>query len=267
MGTLVPFPVCVRDDFITCRFAIVTLAGNLVSSVGKGLKFDFLASQPDGAYLQSVMKSLCPRSFSRSVINKGLLHVDFLVKHGTLRLLLEALKLLNSLVGALNSQSNSNAEDVEQDWASLKQEIQNEVRTLLPDPQVLLTLLSSLSSQSKSRALSLKRKSDTENYPELGKNSAKRMKKGISNDNGSDIVIGGISFSTDFVSHEDGEKAASTPTADEFDPGKDIVNILQEIWGPELCTMTVPDAEAYFQSKLLDALKTYFVSLIFVILI
>lgn len=267
LGTLVPFPVCVHDDFITCRFAIVTLAANLVSSVGKGLKFDFLASQPDGAYLQSVMKCLCPHSFSRSVINKGLLHADFLVKHGTLRLLLEALKLLNSLVGALNSQSNSNAKDVEQNWASLKQEIQNDVRTLLPDPQVLLTLLSSLSSQSKSRELSLKRKSDTENYPEHGKNSVKRMKKGISNDNDSDIVIGGISFSTDFVSHEDGEKAASTPTADEFDPGKDIVNILQEIWGPELCTMTVPEAEAYFQSKLLDALKTYFVSLIFVILI
>lgn len=180
------------------------------------------------------------------------------MEHGTLRLLLEALKLLNSLVGALNSQSNPNAKDVEQDWASLRQEIQNEVRTLLPDPQVLLTLLSSLSSQSKSRELSLKRKSGTEYYPEHGKNSAKRMKKDISNDNDSDIVIGGISFSIDFVSHEDGEEAASTPTADDLDPGKDIVNILQEIWVPELCTMTVPEAEAYFQSKLLDALKTYF---------
>lgn len=252
----------------------MTLAANLVSSVGKGLKFDFLASQSHdqasshSGFLQSVMKCLCPRSFSRSVINKGLLHLDFLVKHGTLRLLLEELKLLNSLMGALNSQSRSCSKDVEQDWASIKQEIQNEVRTLLPDPQVLLTLLSSLSSHSKTRELSLKRKSKAENFPEHGKNNVKRLKNNVVDSQDSDIIVGGISFCADLASHEESEKASSTPTADKFDPGKDIVNVLQEIWGPDLGFMTVSavkEAETYFQSKLLDALKTYFVSFVSVI--
>ena len=243
----------------------MTLAANLVASVGKGLKFDFLASQPhglssfDSEYLQSVMKCLCPRSFSRSVINKGLLHSDFLVKHGTLRLLLEALKLLDSLFGAMNSQNSSPSSE---GWASLKQEIQNEVRTLLPDPQVLLTLLSSLSSQSKTRENSLKRKVDLANFPEYGSSSVKKLKRDNVNDKDSDIIIGGVNFSTDLASLEDSERE---PTADEFDTGKDIVKVLHEIWGPDLCNMTpfaVKDVEIYFQSKLLDALKTYFVSLI-----
>ena len=96
------------------------------------------------------MKCLCPRPFSQSVVNKGLLHSDFLVKHGTLRLLLEALKLLDSFISALNHSSYS-SDQMMQGWASLKQEIQNEVRTSLPDPQVLLTLLSSLTCHPKTR--------------------------------------------------------------------------------------------------------------------
>ncbi|EXB50294.1 hypothetical protein L484_017832 [Morus notabilis] len=261
------FPYNLEDYASPNWFAIVTLAANLVSSVGKGLKFDFLASQSHdqasshSGFLQNVMKCLCPRSFSRSVINKGLLHLDFLVKHGTLRLLSEELKLLNSLMGALNSQSCSCSKDVEQDWASIKQEIQNEVRALLPDPQVLLTLLSSLSSQSKTRELSLKRKSKAENFPEHGKSNVKRLKNNVVDSQDSDIIVGGINFCADLASHEESEKASSTPTADEFDPGKDIVNVLQEIWGPDLGFMTVSavkEAETYFQSKLLDALKTYF---------
>nr|POE84374.1 hypothetical protein CFP56_67229 [Quercus suber] len=89
-------------------------------------------------------------STCQSVVNKGLLHSDFLVKHGTLRLLLEALKLLDSFISALNHSSYSR-DQMMQGWASLKQEIQNEVRTSLPDPQVLLTLLSSLTCHPKTR--------------------------------------------------------------------------------------------------------------------
>ncbi|PON51517.1 Nucleolar pre-ribosomal-associated protein [Parasponia andersonii] len=261
------FPYNLEDYASPNWFAIVTLAANLVVSVGKGHKFDFLASQPhdppssDSEYLQSVMKCLCPRSFSRSVINKGLLHSDFLVKHGTLRLLLEALKLLDSLFGAINSQSSSPSGEVVQGWASLKQEIQNEVRTLLPDPQVLLSLLSSLSSQSKTRENSLKRKADLGNFPQHGSNSAKKFKRDNVNNKDSDIIVGGINFFTDPAEFEDSERVDSTPTADEFDAGKDIVKVLLEVWGPDLCNMTpfaIKDVEIYFQSKLLDALKTYF---------
>ncbi|KAL0000837.1 hypothetical protein SO802_014618 [Lithocarpus litseifolius] len=45
--------------------------------------------------LRKALVGFVVSSLSWSVINKGLLHSDFLVKHGTLRLLLEALKLLD----------------------------------------------------------------------------------------------------------------------------------------------------------------------------
>ncbi|KAJ7960757.1 Nucleolar pre-ribosomal-associated protein 1 [Quillaja saponaria] len=69
-------------------FASIYLAANLISSVGTGLSFGFLNShsydQPsfDSADTQSIMKCLFPRQFSWSMIYKGLLHSDFLVKHG-----------------------------------------------------------------------------------------------------------------------------------------------------------------------------------------
>nr|POE70620.1 hypothetical protein CFP56_40937 [Quercus suber] len=49
----------------------------------------------DSEDVQSIMECLYPCPFNWSLINKGLLHSDFLVKHGTLRLLSEALKLLD----------------------------------------------------------------------------------------------------------------------------------------------------------------------------
>ncbi|XP_062077760.1 uncharacterized protein LOC133782458 isoform X2 [Humulus lupulus] len=260
------FPYNIEDYASPNWFAIVTLAANLVSSVGTGLKFDFLASKPhdlpssDSEYLQSVLKCLCPRSFSRSVINKGLLHLDFLVKHGTLRLLFEALKLLEFLIGAINSQSSFPSSDVVQGWASLKQVIQNEVRTLLPDPQVLLTLLSSLSSQSKTRVSSLKRKPDSGDFLKQGRDDVKKLKRDHMNNTDSDIIVGGVNLSADLTSFKDSERIVGTPSADEFDTGKDIIKV-HEIWGSDLCDMSpfaMKDVEIFFQSKLLDALKTYF---------
>ena len=75
--------------------------------------FGFLDSQSHDPVLfnsedvQNIMAYLRPRPFGWSVINKVLLHSDFLVKHGNLRLLLEALKLLDSFIGALNRSSYS----------------------------------------------------------------------------------------------------------------------------------------------------------------
>ncbi|MCD9560594.1 hypothetical protein HAX54_019311, partial [Datura stramonium] len=69
------------------------------------------------------MKCIGPRSFSRLVINKGLLHSDPLVKHGTLKLVLE-------------------------DFA--------------PDPQVLFSLLSSLNKFYRGLEQCLKRSADSE---------------------------------------------------------------------------------------------------------
>lgn len=238
----------------------------MVSSVGSGLSFGFLASQShgppsfDSADVQSIMKCSSPRSFSRPVINKGLLHPELLVKHGTLKLLLEVLKLLDFLVGALSEAQNSSysSNELIKGWASLKQEIQNEVRTLLPDPQVLLTLLSSLSSHSKTRELCTKRRANLADLPEHGSSSVKKLKADNLN-NESDIIVSGISFDKDSTSIEDSERVVGRPTADELD----TVNVIAKIWGLDprsIPLVELKDPQTYFHSKLLASLKIYFVS-------
>lgn len=235
--------------------------------MGTGGPFGFLDSLShdpplfDSEDVQSIMKCVCPRPFSRSVVNKGLLHSDFLVKHGTLRLLLEALKLLDSFISALNHSSYSSDQMI-RGWASLKQEIQNEVRTLLPDPQVLLTLLSSLTRHPKTRESSLKRTADFEKFPELSNNNIKKLKLNDEN-NDMDIVVSGINSDTDFVPLGDSERDVGSPVIDETDNGKDLISVIAEIWGLDQCSepfITPKGVEMFFQSKLLDTLKIYIVS-------
>ncbi|XP_048318581.2 uncharacterized protein LOC107431767 isoform X2 [Ziziphus jujuba] len=261
------FPFNLEDYSSPTWLTTVTLAANLVSSVGSGLSFGFLASQShvppsfDSQDVQSFMKCLFPRSFSRSVINKGLLHPELLVKHGTLRLLLEVLKLLDFLIGALSEAQNNSysSNELIQGWASLKQEIQNEVRILLPDPQVLLTLLSSLSSHSKIHELCTKRRANLADLPEHGSRSVKKL-KAYNFNNDSDIIVSGISFDKDSASIEDGERVVGTPTTDELDTGKDIMNVIAEVWGLDPCSIPlveIKDSQTYFLTKLLDSLKIY----------
>lgn len=124
------------------------LAANVISSVRDGYAFGFVdilkelkgLESPD---VQSILKCIGPRPFTRLIINKGLLHSDPLVKHGTLRLVLESLRFLDSLIDSLNCISSSNNQMMHL-RPSLKLDIVNEVRILLPDPQVLFSLLSSL---------------------------------------------------------------------------------------------------------------------------
>lgn len=219
----------------------------------------------DNVDVQGIMKCLYPRSFNRSAINKGLLHSDFLVKHGSLRLLLEALKLLDSFHGVLNHRDQSYS-DNEKLYVleSFKQEFQNEVRNLLPDHQVMLTLLSSLSSHSKSQQLRLKRTAELEQFPEHSPKRLKRMKTDVGNKD-SDIVVGGLNFDPDVASPKNSERVAGTSTADALDNEKDAINVMAEIWGLDLQSAninTLKDAEMYFNCRLLDALKTYLVSLL-----
>lgn len=234
----------------------------MVSSVGSGHPFGFHDFQShdqallDNVDVQSIMKCLYPRSFSRSTINKGLLHSDFLVKHGTLRVLLEALKLLDSFLGVLNQNGKLYVSE------SFKQDFQNEVRTLLPDPQVLLTLLSSLSNHSKNQQL--KRTAELEKFPEHSRSSVKKLKTDIENKD-ADIIIGGLNFDPDVALPEISERIVGTSTDDGLDNEKDATNVMAEIWGLDLHSTsltTLKDAEIYFHCRLLDALKIYLVSLI-----
>ncbi|CAK7338479.1 unnamed protein product [Dovyalis caffra] len=249
------------------RFSTVSLAANLVSSVGVGLHFGFLDSQSDGSPsfdsvdVQSIINCIAPRPFSRSVINKGLLHSDFLVKNGTLRLLLKGLKLLDSFIRSINL-SCSRKQDSHR-WASLKQEIQNEIRTLLPDPQVLLTLLSSLGSHARTDEKCLKRKADEENFV---KQRGKRIKKLKTEalDEEMDIVVAGISSALDVSLPGESEPVPDAKASEEPDSGKDFMNLILELWGSDLCSLpviTLKDAEMFFHAKLLDALKIYLLTM------
>ncbi|XWS10328.1 hypothetical protein CRYUN_Cryun39dG0066900 [Craigia yunnanensis] len=256
------FPFSVEDHASPTWFSTVSVAASLISSVAMGNPFGFLDAKShdppsfDSVDVQNIINCICPRPLSRSVVTKGLLHSDFLVKHGALRFLLEALKLLDSFISFLNHISCVRNQTMES-WALLKQDIQNEVRTLLPDTQVLLTLLASLGTQGRTPKSSLKRKPGLQKCSE--NSSLKKLKAGLSKED-SDIIVGGISSVTDIALSEDHDVVADAHVADELDIEKELLNVISEIWGLELYSspvMELKDVEMYFYSKLLDSLKIY----------
>lgn len=238
----------------------------MVSSVGDGVSFEFLNTQTQdpttfrSSDVQSIIKCICPRPFTRLVINKGLLHSNSFIKHGTLRLVFEALKLLDSFVSAVNTISCSGSRMMH-GWASLKKDIEEEVWISLPDPQVLLSFLSSLNSHYKSQKLCPKRALSSENVPEH--NSRRRKKQKISNaDDETDIIVGGMSPSVGASLPVDTEDLDTT-SIDELDNKDAHMKTIAKIWGVHHCNTTsimVDDEYTYFYSKVLDTLKLYHVS-------
>ncbi|XP_021667302.2 uncharacterized protein LOC110655333 isoform X2 [Hevea brasiliensis] len=256
------FPYNLEDYASPSWFSSVSLAANLVSSMAVGDPFgfiDFQSNDPpccNSVHVQNIMTIISSRPLSRSVINKGLLHLDFLVKNGTLRLLLEALKLLDSFLRA-TSLSCTRKQRIRK-WAVLKQEIWNEIRTLLPDPQVLLSLLSPLSSLARSDKSCLKRTADKEISLLCCKRRKKLKRKATIED--TDIIIGGINSLPDIALAEDDENVVESQIPHASDGTMDFMNVISELWGSDLCSVpdtTLKDAEILFQSKLLDALKIY----------
>ncbi|PWA96465.1 hypothetical protein CTI12_AA038640 [Artemisia annua] len=246
------------------RFAAVSLAANLISSVNAGLSYEFLDSQPheppslNSPEVQSVIKCIGPRTFNRIVINKGLLHSDSHIQHGTLRLVLELLKLLDSLFSAIRLRSKSNKKN-ELKWMSLKQDVQNEVQLLLPDHQVLLSLISSLNNRYKSEERTLKRGADKTVLLE-NKRSKKKLKTRSSNEE-TDILVGGISSSLDdIMTTVDNGKMEEDDNVNEVDNLKEESRLIVDLWeshDSNNLNVVAEDEELYFYSKLLDALKIY----------
>lgn len=240
---------------ITCRFLSISLAADVVSSVNEGLSFDFVDKIPasDSQDVQNILQCIGPRPFTRSVINKGLLHADSLVKHGTLKLVMEALKLLDSFINALVSSVSHN--QTKHSWGALKADVQNSARMSFPDPQVLVSLLSPLSSHFKSLGSASKRKAEVEFVSEHAVNISKRLKYSNANDD-SDIIISGVnSLEVDFSG--DGGVAESGGDQ-QLENGADLVKIIGDIWGIQQCS--VEDVDTHFYTKILDSLKIYYVS-------
>ncbi|XP_055805226.1 uncharacterized protein LOC129874030 isoform X2 [Solanum dulcamara] len=255
------FPYSLEDPSSRNWFASVSLAANVLFSVGDGLAFGFLDSQTqepptlNSPEVQNIMKCIGPRSFSRLVINKGLLHLDPLVKHGTLKLVLEVLKLLELLISALNSVLSSQGQMIHK-WESLKQDIWNAVRIFLPDPQVLFSLLSSLNEFYRCLEHCSKRPADSEIGDKLS--SRKKLKIDVANED-TDIIVAGVSYSPDAALFLDSEAIV-----DDMDDSKDdtyFVKLITELWSlhsSPLPDSTVKDTEVLFYAKLLNALTIYY---------
>lgn len=137
-------------------------------------------------------------------------------------------------------------------WVFVKQYIQDEVRAVLPDPQVLLKLLSSLSHRHfKTSGKNLKRCAD---LPMVGV----KLKTDTPGEN-IDIVIGGI----DAEPTNDTFDEQKEDSKQNVDVKKDHAAVIAELWGlneQAKITDEPGDAEILFHSKLLDALKLYLVT-------
>ncbi|KAK9163658.1 hypothetical protein Syun_004560 [Stephania yunnanensis] len=149
-----------------------------------------------------------------------------------MRLLLEALKSLYGLVRAIDCKSSSNDRTAKK-WISLKQEIQDDVRDLLPDPQVLLKLLSSPSSLvSKNDETSRKRPRKPEKLAEIhDSNGSKKLKV----DEDVEILIGGIGTELDADLPKEKVKATGTVVMEEL-AGDDCMKATAKIWGLQQCS-------------------------------
>lgn len=222
---------------------------------------------------------------SRAVINRGLLHSDDLVKHGSLRLVFESVNLLCYVIEAINdvvssarvkSEFNGSTKVIVKingfpglscsaateatvvdavhqgdemrvnRWISVREYIQDEVRSAMPDPQVLLKLLSSASQKHQNSSQSrLKRHAHLSEPPQK-----KRRCGAIDED--VDIIIGGI----------DVDQAKDESEEQDLDMENDHATTLWGIWGLDKQDPKMKDAkvvEDVFQSKLLDVLWLYLV--------
>ncbi|KAK1325111.1 hypothetical protein QJS10_CPA01g00908 [Acorus calamus] len=311
------FPYHLEPRSSPLWFSAISLAADLVMSMRVHPSFAKDPSRSedppalDDPEVQCILKRIIPCALNRSMMNKGLLHSDILVKHSSLRLLLESLKSVDLLFSSLDdvimnmslkqetetsnqrtdvlgifpgSESfinvekflNSNVANVigddkmklvRQKWVSLKQDIQDEIRAVLPDHQTLLNLLSATK---RKKSLSSSNDSHSENSTSCLKrcrnstdvecrNSAKKLKTSPSVED-VDVIVGGINseLSIDATEGCDGTEDAGY-RGDLDGQQNDLVEV-SKIWGIHDLGTTAnefEDARIFFLSKLLDVLTIY----------
>ncbi|KAK8964948.1 hypothetical protein KSP40_PGU015439 [Platanthera guangdongensis] len=276
-------------------FSAISLAADLVSALDPSAIIATMSShscnQPVAVIeeLHDILKCMVPRTFTRSVMNKGLLHSDSSVKHGSLRFIFESLKLLNSLIRSV---------DVIIESTNLRKEACFHGESMvnmhnLPMLDCLMyvdknlsdcEIISPLSDEDKTQYwVSLKHYVQNEiraelpdpqvlfkllssssvkysgigvkrpaNFPDIEK---KKLKLDKVSDN-IDIVIGGL----DMLSTEDSTKVLALYSNHNSEVEKDHFSTACEIWGSIEKTEfgnKLKDADNFFHSKLLDVLKFY----------
>ncbi|GJN26397.1 hypothetical protein PR202_gb14324 [Eleusine coracana subsp. coracana] len=281
------FPYTIEPRSSLSWFAAITLAADMISSAKcEGIVHTLSSNlhglvSVDDEEVQVVLKCIVPHVCSRAVINRGLLHSDDLVKHGSLRLVFESVNLLCYVIKAINgiiatarvkSEFNGSSkvtvrmdsfplvrcsdaadaplvDEVHQGdelhvkrWISLREYIQDEVRGAMPDPQVLLKLLSSASQKHQNHSLNIQKKDGLLSEPPQKKQRCDAFSAV------DDIIIGGI----------DVEQDKDTP--EDLDMENDHASILCKIWGLDKEDPKVKEAKVIddvFHSKLLDVLRLY----------
>ncbi|KAK1281237.1 hypothetical protein QJS04_geneDACA018223 [Acorus gramineus] len=102
------FPYHLEPRSSPLWFSAISLAADLVMSMRVHPSFAKDPSRSedppvlDDPEVQCILKRIIPRALNRSMMNKGLLHSDILVKHSSLRLLLESLKSVDLLFSSLD---------------------------------------------------------------------------------------------------------------------------------------------------------------------
>ncbi|CAN6236303.1 unnamed protein product [Urochloa humidicola] len=283
------FPYNIEPRSSPSWLAAISLAADVIASAKSDSIVHTLSSNSHGLVsvddeeVQIVLKCIVPNVCTRAVINRGLLHSDDLVKHGSLRLVFESVNLLCYIIEAINGMvsrgraksdfvrsakvtikiddspvlSCSDAADASlvdevhhgdemqvKRWASLREYIQDEVHGAMPDPQVLLKLLSSASQKHQDYSHSIRKKNAQLSEPPQKK---RRCNSSIEVD---DIIIGGI----------DAEQDKDTSEEQDLESQNDCTTTLCEIWCLDKQDPKMKDAkvvEDVFHSKLLDVLRLY----------
>ncbi|XP_031485004.1 uncharacterized protein LOC116254077 isoform X1 [Nymphaea colorata] len=295
-------------------FSSILLASDLVSAVNVGtclfssIPLRIEPPNLDSSGMQTILKCILPSPLTRLVINRGLLHSNVLVRHGSLRILLEALKSMDNIIAAINIKigsttsrrdagstkgrvpsqvkdsegfpkiigfsgsgafpkideylSTSSSANIKADgsllqrWSSFRQGLQDEFRAILPDPQVLLKLLSSLSCSQAFTRKPLKRKELTTSH-ETSK-AAKRSKSNKASED-VDIFISGIA--SEVRVSQSGEYGIVDDTHPKEDADEmQNTSMIAWIWSLDDLSFFGDEPwniESYFHSKLLDAVTLY----------
>ena len=159
-----------------CRFAAVSLISDIILVSKVQPPFIALATQGlpppfiEDSLFQAILGSALPRSLTRLVINRGLLHANIFVKHGCVRMLLEVFSAVQFYVlsirkasvschqnlcigeckepGSMSMEGSLDVYDAtykhsteSQKWLLLEKHLQNELQSFSPDPQVLVSML------------------------------------------------------------------------------------------------------------------------------
>ncbi|KAI4374779.1 hypothetical protein MLD38_012731 [Melastoma candidum] len=220
------FPYNIEDISSPSWFSIVLLAAEVVSSVSSGLPFAFLEYH-----------SWNPPAFH-----------DENVQNVLKCLLLEGLKFLGGFSGALDRTSRAFPGNL-RTWESLRNEIWNQVQTMLPDAQVLVNLLSPIGSSPGGIVSNWNKRPADAAGDRI--HNAKKVKIGDDHEE-EDMVVSGVTFSPNDESEN--------PVKKEDCDGNDILCAFGEIWSLDLSllpTYTMRDAEIYHYSRLMEVLHAY----------